>query len=286
MSEIKIQSITVNNMDFTCRTCNLDGTGELVILLHGFPESSIIWEPLMQKLADKGYRCLAPNQRGYSDGARPEGMENYTSRKIVGDVCALADVVGCTGKFHLVGHDWGGSIGWTAATLCPERIATWSALSTPHTAAFGWAFENDADQHERSAYISNFAKPDAPESMMAANDYAFLRKLWTGFDQRTADDFLAIFSQPEARTATINWYRALLLVPDAIDYQPISKTPVLFIWGNQDFALGRAAAEMTAQFVSGEYRFVELNAGHWLMEFNEPEVSAEVMDHIQKFPIV
>lgn len=77
MNQITIQQITVNQQTFTVRTAGLDNNGDMVVLLHGFPESSLMWEPLMLKLANQGYRIIAPNQRGYSAGARPLGVQNY-----------------------------------------------------------------------------------------------------------------------------------------------------------------------------------------------------------------
>lgn len=281
---LKKEIIKASGMEFLCRTAGLDNDGELVIFLHGFPESSIIWERLIVKLAEKGYRCLAPNQRGYSDGARPEGYENYASRYLANDVLAFADAVDCPGKFHIVGHDWGSSVGWTVCNLYPERVQSFVAMSTPYSRAFSWALKNDEDQYIKSAYIREFQEPDAPEASLAADDYKWLRELWNGFDQRVIDDYLTIFSQPAARTAAVNWYRALFMVKNDFRYNDIN-VPVTFIWGNDDLALGRAGAEKTKDFMKNYYNFIELNAGHWLMQFNEDECSKIIMEHVAKFPI-
>ena len=102
---IEVRDIAANGMMFRCRT---DGaTGEPVVLLHGFPETSHMWTALMPKLAAAGYRCLAPDQRGYSPGARPDDVEAYSYRNLASDIFALADAAGFD-CFHLVGHDWGG----------------------------------------------------------------------------------------------------------------------------------------------------------------------------------
>lgn len=283
-STLKKETIKANGMEYLCRTAGLDNNGELVIFLHGFPESSIIWENIMVKLAEMGYRCLAPNQRGYSEGARPEGFENYSYRKVASDVPGFADAVGCDGKFHLVGHDWGAACGWTVMALYPDRIQSWVGMSTPYSPAFTWALQNDPDQYKKSAYIREFMTPDAPEASLAANDYARLRELWKGFDQRVIDDYLTIFSTLEGRTAAINWYRGALMVPNDITYGDIT-TPTAFIWGNNDLALGRAGVEKSHTFMKGYYDFHEIDAGHWLMQFNEPECTEIIINHIKKFPI-
>ncbi|MCH4004908.1 MAG: alpha/beta hydrolase [Lactobacillus crispatus] len=111
MTQIEIKKYHINNLDFTVRTAGLENSGDLVVLLHGFPESSLMWEPLMKILAEKGYRVIAPNQRGYSSDARPKGFKNYTMKLLASDVVTLAEKVGFKNKFHLVGHDIG-AVSW------------------------------------------------------------------------------------------------------------------------------------------------------------------------------
>ena len=99
--EVKKDILKANGFEYTYRAAGLDNDGPLVILLHGFPESSFIWIPLLEKLAAKGYKAFAPNQRGYSDGARPEGIEPYSVGHLADDVIGFADALGCDGKFYL-----------------------------------------------------------------------------------------------------------------------------------------------------------------------------------------
>jgi pimeloyl-ACP methyl ester carboxylesterase len=126
----EIKELTANNMIFRCRVCGMENSGEPVILMHGFPESSNMWEPMLVLLASKGYRCLAPDLRGYSAGARPKDVNSYRIDKIASDVIALADSVGFQ-KIQLVGHDWGAGCGWTIVEQYPDRVNSWSALSIP-----------------------------------------------------------------------------------------------------------------------------------------------------------
>lgn len=283
-NEVQKGLLKANGMEYLYRYAGLENDGPLVILLHGFPESSYIWEPLLAKLAAKGYKAIAPNQRGYSDGARPEGIENYGAGILCDDIIGFADALGYDGKFYLVGHDWGCAVGWAVCNNYPDRVQAYVGMSTPYTPAFRWAMMNDADQQAKSFYIRDFQVPEEPEKKMAADDYAWLRSYWEGFDDATIADYMTIYSQPEARTATVNWYRAMFQVAPTFEYGDLT-TPVLYIWGNQDIALGRTGAEMTAKFMKGYYKFVELDAGHWLMQFNEPEVSEMIMDHFEKFPM-
>jgi pimeloyl-ACP methyl ester carboxylesterase len=108
--------------------------GELVVLLHGFPQTSACWTPVLQTLAAAGYRAVAPNQRGYSPTARPTTIQAYRLPELVADVLAVADRLDAE-TFHLVGHDWGGVVAWQLAGHQPELVTTLTAVSTPHPRA-------------------------------------------------------------------------------------------------------------------------------------------------------
>src|SRR3954466_9146456 len=108
--------------------------GEAVVALHGFPQTSAAWAAVTPLLTDAGYRVLAPDQRGYSPGARPHEISAYTMSHLCGDVVALADAAGVQ-RVHLLGHDWGAAVGWALAATRPERVQTLTAVSVPHPAA-------------------------------------------------------------------------------------------------------------------------------------------------------
>lgn len=280
---IQAGEITANGMKFRCRTAG--DSGEAVLLLHGFPETSHMWQPLMEQLVEAGYRCLAPDQRGYSPGARPEGAEQYRTELIARDVFALADAWEVD-QFHLIGHDWGAAAGWAAVSLQPQRILSWTALSVPHLTAFVTAIRDDADQQKRSEYVTFFQSPGTAETALSANDFAPLRGIWSASSPEQVDEYVSVLSQPGALTATLNWYRAggIAQRSDAFTFEMGSvATPTLFIWGNQDMAIGRAAAEANAQYVTGPHRFVELDAGHWLIQEAPERVTSEVLEHIRRY---
>jgi pimeloyl-ACP methyl ester carboxylesterase len=109
--------------------------GPVVVLLHGFPQHNDSWDAVIERLTAQGYRCLAPNQRGYSPGARPRRRRDYVMTELVADVGALIDASGAD-KVHLVGHDWGAAVAWGAAAEYPERLATVTPVSVPHPGAF------------------------------------------------------------------------------------------------------------------------------------------------------
>jgi len=283
-TEVRIREIAANGMTFRCREAG--DSGEPVILLHGFPETSHMWVELMPKLVAAGYRCLAPDQRGYSPGARPEGRENYQTHLLAADVIALADAWGVD-RFHLVGHDWGAGVGWRVVMTYPERIQTWTALSIPHPASYGKAYREDPDQQQKSQYITFFQEPGVAEAAFAENDWAMLRAVWTESSPEEVEEYLSVFTQPGALTAALNWYRGSFGMPQSDAPQVPEKvaTPTLVIWGNRDQAVGRATIATQDQYMTGPFRFVELDAGHWLIQERFGDVSREILAHLASAPL-
>ncbi len=253
-----------------------------MLLLHGFPETSAMWTDLLSRLEAAGYCALAPDQRGYSPGARPEPVESYALGKLAADAIALADDAGFE-RFHLIGHDWGAACGWAVAELEPERLLSWSALSVPHLAAFRGAIQNDPDQTQRSGYIDFFRQQGSAEDAMSADDFAGLRTLWENNPPEVIEDYLSVFRQPGALTGALNWYRSDgLRAGTPLGEQPVS-VPTLFVWGANDPAIGRGAAEAGERYATGPYRFVELDAGHWLAQEAPESLAREILSHLAKY---
>ncbi len=284
MGQCVIREIPARGMTFECRLAGMENpSAEPVILLHGFPETSAMWTDPMTKLADEGYRCLAPDQRGYSPGARPEGEDAYTYPELALDVVALADAVGFN-RFHLIGHDWGSIVGWEVIRTHPHRTQSWTAMSVPHVDAFTAAIADDPDQQQRSQYIGLFLQKGLAEDMLAGSDFAGLRAAWASIPAGLVEEYLKVFSVPGAVTAGLNWYRGNARLLDKRDrgdkFGPFSH-PTLLIWGNEDIAVGRAGVERSAAYMRGPYRVVELNAGHWLIQEEPERVYREILDHLR-----
>ena len=287
-TKIKEIYVKANGYTFKCRTCGLNNEGDLIVFLHGFPESSLMWRDLMGVFASKGYRCFAPDQRGFSTGARPEGTENYTRMKLVSDVMALVETIQGSERFHLVAHDWGAVIGWITVANNQHRIISYTAMAVPHSDAFSYAVFNDEQQRRLSQYIFDYGPPDEPEERLGADDCAFLRKeKWNGFAQHLIDDYLDIFRVKEARTATLAWYRSLLFLGEHPENKPVAnkdiQTPTLFLYGRYDPAIGNLACDLTEQYMKGYYRFVPFRGGHWMIENNTELCYKEITAHVEKF---
>jgi pimeloyl-ACP methyl ester carboxylesterase len=260
--------------------------GETVVLLHGFPQTAASWDRVVPALVGAGLRVLAPDQRGYSPGARPAGRRAYRLDEPTADVVALLDAAGVR-RAHVVGHDWGGAVAWSLGMGHPERLASLTSLSTPHPGAMLRALVR-SDQLLRSWYMAAFQLPVVPERLMAIETPAgrerMVRSLvGAGLGADHAREYAARLAEPGALTAALNWYRGIPLGPPRAP-RPVT-VPTLFVWGPDDPFLSRAAAEGTARRVSGPYRFAELpGAGHWLPEQHADDVADLVLDHVRQHP--
>ena len=255
--------------------------GSPVLLLHGFPESSLEWQAQLDALARAGHRAVAPDLRGYSPGARPPAVADYGLALLAGDVVAIADALGFD-RFHLVGHDWGAAIAWEVAGTHPERIISLTAVSVPHPTAFALALANDPDQQSKSQYIGFFQQAGVAEQTLLANDAAVLRGIYgNGPASAHADDYVALLSQPGALTAALNYYRALGLTSST---GARTTVPTLYVWSSGDTALGRYGAERCGDYVDGPYRFAIIDGvSHWVPEDAADELSALLLEHVAQW---
>ena len=272
--------IRANGMEFRARVAGFSNReGEGVILLHGFPDTSIMWEPLLDKLAKAGFRVVAFDQRGYSPGARPLKVSSYRSGRLAADVIAVATAVGFD-RVHVVGHDFGGAIAWIAADRFPQEVMSVTSLATPHPQALVEALEDPGSQWVQSSYALLYWIPVLPELVLGFNQAAHLHRLkWQFHPPAQIEEYKQVFSEPGALRAALNWYRAFEFRAN----DPLGKItqPTLFIWGHEDGAFGRVAAEKTANYVEGPLRFHRLKAGHLLM-LEVPELVAnEVLSHLR-----
>jgi pimeloyl-ACP methyl ester carboxylesterase len=241
----------------------------LVLLLHGFPQTSHTWRSQLPALADAGYFAVAPNQRGYSPHARPAKVEDYATDRLIADARTMAKSLGYS-RFHLVGHDWGGQLSWLISAQYPDEIASLTVLSRPHPAAFARAMKADAKQAERSRHHRAFQDANAARELLA-DDARRLRATLKNQGVPDADvaAYLERLGNYAALDAAINWYRAPRIAGGALalpDVPPVS-VPTMYLWGDQDATVGRTAAEGTAEFVTGPYRLEVLSGvGHFITD--------------------
>ncbi|WP_327110913.1 alpha/beta hydrolase [Nocardia sp. NBC_01730] len=237
--------------------------GREVLLLHGFPQGAVEWEFQLEALGGGGCHAVAPDQRGYSPGVRPERAAEYRLEELVGDVVAIADRLGWE-RFDLIGHDCGALVGWAVADRIPGRIRTFSAVSHPHPTALEQAMAKDEDQAQRAHHLTMLRQPRAAERILLADDSAGLRRIFEWkVSEEHVEDYVRRLERPGALTAALNWYRATHL---ASPIGPVS-VPTLYVWSTEDATVGSTAALATQKYVSGPYRFEMLeDVSHWIPE--------------------
>jgi pimeloyl-ACP methyl ester carboxylesterase len=234
-----------------------------------------------------GYRAVAPGQRGYSPGARPDPREfsHYLIDRLMDDAMAIVAACGYgDARFHLVGHDWGGSIAWGIAERHHARLASLTILSRPHPNAFNRALEMiDGDQAKRSKHHKAFLEPDAADVVLA-DDAKWLRDRLAanGVPAEAIAAHLAVLGNKDAMEAALAWYRARGAIRGPLG--PI-RVPTLYIWGDADDTVGRTAAEGTKDFIAAPYRFEVLpGVGHFAADQAPDRVCELLLAHVEAHP--
>jgi pimeloyl-ACP methyl ester carboxylesterase len=229
----------------------------------------------------EGLRTIAPDQRGYSPGARPGDVGAYAQSECVADGVAILDALGID-RAHVVGHDWGATVGWGMAARYPDRVRTLTALSVPHPRALTQALLTSPDQLRRLAYVLLFRRQGTAEKLLLDDDAKRLRGIFAGagLDAAAVDRYVAPMRAPGALTAALNWYRAIsLLGRDRVGKVGV---PTTYVWSSGDVAIGPAAARRCAQEVTGRYRFVELpGITHWIADQAPDSVADAVLDRVR-----
>jgi pimeloyl-ACP methyl ester carboxylesterase len=242
--------------------------GQLVVLLHGFPEFWYGWRRQIGPLAEVGLRVAAPDQRGYNLSDKPPGAPAYTLDALADDVLGLVDALG-RDRFAVVGHDWGGVVAWHLAGRNPERVTAAAILNAPHPATMRRYALGHASQAMKSWYVGFFQLPRIPELALRAANFAVLRRTMARTSSpnafATADwaAYRAAWSPPGALTGGLNWYRALRY--GAASRLPARvRVPVRVIWGDRDSFLDRGLADAGAALCDRAEVFHLPAATHWV----------------------
>jgi pimeloyl-ACP methyl ester carboxylesterase len=259
--------------------------GPPVVLLHGFPQFNTSWSAVMDRLVACGYRCLAPNQRGYSPRARPPRRRDYVATELVADAVALIDSLAVP-KVHLVGHDLGAAVAWEVAAEAPERLGTLTALSGPHPAAFRKALVTSR-QALASWYMYVLQLPRLPERLLAGHGQLGLagplqRK---GQSRQAAERDAREMVTSGALGAAVNWYRGM---PLSYFHRRLGRVsvPTMFIWSDEDTTCLEKGARDCARYVNSEYRFEILRGvSHWMLDECPDTVADLLLDWFATHPL-
>ena len=300
------QQALPHGITLSCRACGEPGR-PVLLFLHGFPEGAWVWDPLLRHFAkpeNGGYRCVAPNLRGYERSSAPQDVKAYRAKHLVQDIVALIALEsGPAPLAALIAHDWGGAVAWSLANQHPQRLRQLVIINSPHPGPFLRALQHDPAQQAASAYMNFLVQPDAA-AQLAAHDFERLFGFLTGQDHS-----LQSLTAPTADTQThwltpavkaqyrevwqhglqggLNYYRASPLRPatandpgaNAVQIPPEAlriEVPTLVLWAQDDVALLPCLAEGLADHVP-DLKLVPMEqATHWVVHEQPVRVMAEI----------
>lgn len=264
-------SLTVNGVRMQVQSA---GQGPAVVLLHGFPDSHVVWRKQIAPLVAAGFRVLAPDLRGCGDSDMPRAVDAYQLKHVCADVLAMLDQLGID-KARVVGHDWGAAVGWMLCMNVPQRIEQYVALSAGHPAAVARA---GILQQLRFGYMLWFLVPGLAEQSLSAGDFYLLHRLTK--DRTQVRYWMKSLREPGRLTAALNYYRAN--IPRALALggrrEPV-QVPVMGVWSSGDVALGEAQMRDSSAYVAQRFRFERIEgADHWLQVTAAERVNALLLD--------
>jgi epoxide hydrolase 4 len=269
------------------------GEGErLVVLLHGFPECWYSWRHQLKALSGR-FRVVAPDMRGYNLSDKPARVEDYRVSRLVDDVTGLIRHLGAR-EAAVVGHDWGAVVAWAVARHYPDYVSKLVSLQVPPAAV--WRKNLSWRQLLRSWYMLFFQLPALPEWWIRRRDFAGIEEMFrkTARPGTFTDEDLRVLKsalkEPGALTAAINYYRANLRSflgrrprAEGFTKQEKVRVPVLFIFGERDFAIAPETVEGVADYVNAPYTEVRLaKSNHWVQQEYPAEVSAALVSFLEE----
>ncbi|WP_233252208.1 alpha/beta fold hydrolase [Limnohabitans sp. 2KL-17] len=303
-----------HGITLSCRACGEPG-GPVLLFLHGFPEAAWVWDPLLvhfSKPENGGYRCVAPNLRGYERSSAPEDVKAYRAKFLVQDILALTDIeCGAQPLAALIAHDWGGAVAWNLANQHPERLRQLVIVNSPHPGPLLKALQDNPAQQAASAYMNFLVQPDAA-AQLAHNDFERLFGFLTGQDN-TLTSLTAQSTEPAAQAAPwltpelkaqyrqvwqqglqggLNYYRASPLRPTtasdagafAVQIPPEAlriDVPTLVLWAQNDVALLPCLTEGLDTHIA-DLKLVPIeDATHWVVHEHPARVIIEIADFLK-----
>ncbi len=259
--------------------------GPLVVMLHGFPQFWYSWRDIAPRLADAGFRVVAPDQRGYNFSSK---RGPFTVTALTQDIVNLVNALGQP-RAHIVGHDWGGAIAWALGSARPAVVDRLAVINLPHLKSFFTAaLRGNLTQLAKSYYIGLIQIPRLPEAALSANGFRGMKKALTDsalpgtYSDEVLQRYVSAWAKPGALRAMLGWYRAIPAQAARNQLQPYmqaiaARTLVLF--GEKDVALDvRVAVEGMKDVPNGRLvRFPDNS--HFLPEERPAEVADLLVEH-------
>lgn len=260
--------------------------GELVILLHGFPDFWYGWRKQIYTLREAGYRVAVPDQRGYNKSDKPKGKKAYVINELG------QDIIGLIKHFKredalIIGHDWGGAVGWYLASTHPKFVQKFIAINIPHMGVFPKALLKTPSQLIKSLYIAFFQIPLLPEKIMNGKNFKNMVQILKGsskkgtFKENDIKEYKKAWRKSGALTAMLNWYRRLPASMKHISKEKI-EVPVKIIWGEKDRFLSKSLAEESLKFINAASVTWIKGATHWVNQEEADAVNKEILSFLNK----
>ena len=251
------------------------GEGPTVLLLHGWPDTSALWDDVVPELVAAGYRTAAVDLRGCGRSDKPEDVKSYEMHHLVGDVAAVIAALGDE-KVTVVGHDWGAALTWAVAIGRPDLVERAVVISVGHPIAFRTA---GLAQQVKSWYTLLFFYDGVGEGFLRKNDYEVLRH-WTGHPR--AEPVIEELERDGQMRAHLKWYRANL-PPDSFIVEPAPlppvRVPVLGIWSSGDAALTEVQMQNSANYCEAGFTYRRFDGlGHWVPLEAPLELAAAIVE--------
>ena len=269
--------ITTNNVKLHYVT---QGEGDLILMLHGFPEFWYSWRHQIPEFA-KDYKVVALDLRGYNDSDKPADKSAYVMDEFILDVEGVIKGLGYD-KCILVGHDWGGAIAGNFAYAHPEMVERLIILNLPHPAKFAEGMRNP-QQLLRSSYMFFFQIPWLPEFLIQSSDYQPIETAIKGmavnksaFSKEDLEAYKDAAAKRGAMTATLNYYRNIFQQRMTSQDWSVLEVPTLMIWGEKDTALGKELTYGTEAYVRDfQIKYIP-DCSHWVQQ-EKPELVNQYM---------
>jgi pimeloyl-ACP methyl ester carboxylesterase len=276
MIETYMQSLP-HGITLSCRAAGERGKPVLVFL-HGFPEAAFVWDELLKHFAARGFRCVAPNLRGYEKSSQPSDMQQYRPKYIMQDIAALIEAEGAPIEC-MVAHDWGGAVAWNLANQKPELIKRLAIINSPHPGTFLRELKTNPQQQAASAYMNFLIRADA-EKLLLEDD---CRRLLEFFMRLGGEKWMTPTLKQQYRdvwqtslTGGLNYYRASPLRPAREGDPAVANielpremltidVPTLVLWAMEDTALLPSLVEGLEEYIPKLTLERVPGATHWII---------------------
>lgn len=281
LNEVKLHYIEVGNGE------------KVIIFLHGWPEFWYSWRKQMAFFAEKGFRVIVPDLRGFNLSEKPKNISDYAMENVRADIAQLMDKLNIE-KANITGHDWGGAVAWHLATHYPNKVDKLAILNSPHPSIFYKHLKSDTSQLLKSWYMLFFQIPFLPEFFINLNLKQFFKNALRGwainknaFTDEDLNKYVEAYKQKGALKASINYYRAGLRFSNAKKSKGKKvQAPTLLIWGENDKALGKELTVGTENYINNTFELKLIpNCSHWVQQDEPEKVNEYLFDFFKTSPI-